>query len=105
MADIDPADVVELADIITIAGQADVVELARAILAAGWMRVLEADGSHRYLSTGCLHDTGEGHEFCQVESRRYDGTHKTASTCKFCGAPCRCRVCHAPAVQGGESRG
>lgn len=48
---------------------------------------------HIYLSTGCLHDTAEGHEFCRVEARRYDGTVKTASRCKFCPAPCACR-CH-----------
>jgi hypothetical protein len=48
---------------------------------------------HFYLSTGCLHDTEEGHAFCRVEARRYDGTTKTAATCKFCGARCVC-PCH-----------
>lgn len=51
---------------------------------------------HLYLSTGCLHDTEEGHAYCRVEARRYDGSTKTASTCKFCGARCVC-PCHREA--------
>jgi hypothetical protein len=102
--ELDPADVDELADIIAATRQPDPNTLAQAILSAGYMRVIEADGSHRYLSTGCLHDTDEGHDFCRVEARRYDGTPKTASRCKFCPAACRCR-CHTAVVQDGESRG
>ncbi|MFE0101190.1 hypothetical protein [Streptomyces sp. NPDC059009] len=39
-----------------------------------------------------------GHEYCQTQAQRYDGTVKIAGQCKFCGAPCRCR-CH-----GGRKR-
>jgi len=53
--------------------------------------VVDDDGVHRYLSTGCLHGD---HEYCKVEARRYDGSIKTAATCKFCGSPCVC-WCHS----------
>ncbi|WP_138964233.1 hypothetical protein [Streptomyces sp. YIM 121038] len=58
------------------------------------------DGAHVYLSTGCHHgdtvipDGRTGHEYCQTEARRYDGTTKVAGTCKVCGARCIC-PCHA----------
>lgn len=45
---------------------------------------------HWYLSTSCLHGDCA---YCQTEARRYDGTHKTAATCKTCRAPCQHR-CH-----------
>jgi hypothetical protein len=51
---------------------------------------------HLYLSTGCLHDTEEGHAYCRVEARRYDGSTKTAATCKFGECPCVC-PCHREA--------
>lgn len=59
---------------------------------------------HVYLSTGCLHgdtalpDGRTGHEYCQTDARRYDGTHKTAATCKFCSSPCVC-PCHTSQAQ------
>jgi hypothetical protein len=55
------------------------------------------DGTHVYLSTGCLHgdvqlpDGRTGHEYCQGETGAV-GAKKPAS-CKFCGAPCQC-ACH-----------
>ena len=61
---------------------------------AAVLAIVERPDPHRYLSTGCLH--GE-HAYCQTEARRYDGTTKTAATCKFCAAPCICE-CH----QGGR---
>jgi hypothetical protein len=42
---------------------------------------------HRYLSTACLHNI---HDDCDIDTRRYDGTRKTAATCKYCPAPCVC---------------
>lgn len=50
-------------------------------------------GRHVYLSTGCLHGD---HGYCQTEARRYDGTTKKPSVCKFCEAKCICR-CHRSA--------
>jgi hypothetical protein len=61
-------------------------------LAAVLALVYSAD-PHIYLSTGCLHGD---HTYCQVEARRYDGSTKTAATCKFCAAPCIC-PCHREA--------
>jgi hypothetical protein len=53
--------------------------------------------AHRYLSTACLHATEPGredlHQECQVDARRYDGTHKVGATCKWCPARCIC-ACH-----------
>lgn len=64
--------------------------------------------THVYLSTGCIHgdtvlpDGRTGHEYCQTEAQRYDGTTKVAATCKVCGSPCTC-PCHPgqeqPAVE------
>ncbi|MFF3643416.1 hypothetical protein [Streptomyces sp. NPDC002564] len=54
---------------------------------------------HIYLSTGCVHgdtvlpDGRTGHEYCQTEAQRYDGTVKKAASCKVCRAPCICS-CH-----------
>jgi outer membrane murein-binding lipoprotein Lpp len=52
---------------------------------------------HRYLSTACLHAAEPGrvdlHRECQVDARRYDGTHKVRATCKWCPARCIC-ACH-----------
>jgi hypothetical protein len=42
---------------------------------------------HHYLSTACLHGI---HDDCDIDTRRYDGTRKTAATCKYCRAPCVC---------------
>lgn len=64
----------------------------RAGLAAVLAIVHSAD-PHIYLSTGCLHGD---HTYCQVEARRYDGSTKTAATCKFCASPCVC-PCHREA--------
>ncbi|MFE9372277.1 hypothetical protein ACFYM2_21255 [Streptomyces sp. NPDC006711] len=56
----------------------------------------ERHGHHAYLSTGCLHGD---HSYCQTQAKRYDGSTKTAATCKFCesaddrGGHCVCR-CH-----------
>lgn len=63
---------------------------------------IRADGSHTYLSTGCLHgsmilpDGRTGHEYCQGETGAC-GT-KTPAVCKFCGSPCQC-PCHAPSCR------
>lgn len=64
-------------------------EASRAGLAAVLALAYSAD-PHIYLSTGCLHGD---HAYCQVEARRYDGSTKTAATCKFCASPCVC-PCH-----------
>jgi hypothetical protein len=48
-------------------------------------------GIHVYLSTACLHGA---HETCKVDTFRYDGTYKVAASCKSCGSPCMCPVCH-----------
>jgi hypothetical protein len=45
-------------------------------------------GTHRYLSTGCLH---HDHNYCQGKTGQA-GT-KAPARCKFCSAPCQCR-CH-----------
>ncbi|GFE20089.1 hypothetical protein [Streptomyces nigrescens] len=45
-------------------------------------------GSHAYLSTGCLH--GE-HGYCQAHTGLSGA--KTPAQCKFCGANCQC-PCH-----------
>lgn len=64
--------------------------------AAPQLPLLE-DGSHYYLSTGCLHgdqvlpDGRTGHEYCQGETGQCG--QKTPAVCKFCQAPCRCG-CH-----------
>lgn len=66
---------------------------ARARWLGVWCAIASAvTGRHFYLSTGCLHG-GEGHAYCQIEARRYDGSVKTASSCKTCAVRCRCR-CH-----------
>lgn len=53
---------------------------------------------HTYLSTACLHAAEPGrealHRECQVDIRRYDGSHKQGATCKFCPAQCVC-TCHS----------
>lgn len=55
------------------------------------------DGSHRYLSTGCLHgdhvldDGRTGHEYCQSDTGHAGS--KRAGRCKFCDAACVC-PCH-----------
>jgi hypothetical protein len=66
------------------------------VVLAAVLAVVYCPDPHLYLSTGCLHDTEEGHAFCRVEAKRYDGTTKTASRCKFCPAPCACS-CHREA--------
>jgi hypothetical protein len=59
------------------------------------------DGTHYYLSTGCLHgettlpDGRTGHEYCQGETGACG--QKTPAVCKFCKAPCRCD-CHSGAA-------
>lgn len=45
-------------------------------------------GTHRYLSTGCLH--GE-HAYCQAKTGRVGA--KEPAKCKFCDARCQCG-CH-----------
>ena len=56
------------------------------------------DGSHRYLSTGCLHgdyvlpDGRTGHEYCRSETGHAGS--KRAGRCKFCDTACVC-PCHA----------
>jgi hypothetical protein len=62
--------------------------------------------THRYLSTACLHGAEPGredlHRECQVDTRRYDGTHKVGATCKWCSARCIC-TCHAgPGEEGSD---
>lgn len=60
---------------------------------------------HVYLSTACLHAVEPGrehlHRTCQLDTTRYDGTHKHASSCKYCEPPgsnaCVCE-CHALAA-------
>lgn len=60
---------------------------------------------HLYLSTACLHavldDNPDLHDYCATDSRRYDGTHKIAASCKFCEPPgsgkCVC-LCHQDAA-------
>lgn len=64
--------------------------IARAI---GWLavcltRAAHRLGTHRYLSTSCLH--GE-HDYCQSNTGL--GGAKKPSRCKFCGAVCCCRTC------------
>jgi hypothetical protein len=61
---------------------------------------IRADGTHWYLSTGCLHgdevlpDGRTGHEYCQGETG-HCGT-KAPAQCKFCpDEPCQC-PCHGP---------
>ncbi len=49
------------------------------------------DTTHRYLSTGCLHDQ---HDYCQ--STRGQAGPKQPAACKFCAAPCIC-TCHRTA--------
>jgi hypothetical protein len=48
-----------------------------------------ADGTHRYLSTSCLHGQ---HDYCKATTGRVGP--KTPAVCKFCDAPCICTVCH-----------
>lgn len=50
--------------------------------------LIDADGNHLYLSTGCLHNTPTGHAHCQSAT----GTNgeKTPATSKFSSAPCIC---------------
>jgi hypothetical protein len=48
-------------------------------------QVCEAQGTHDYISTACHHaKLGQGAEYLHARCR---------DTCKFCGAPCKCR-CH-----------
>jgi hypothetical protein len=55
------------------------------------------DGTHVYLSTGCLHgdmqlpDGRTGHEYCQGKTGAAGA--KRPAVCKFCQAPCQC-ACH-----------
>lgn len=55
---------------------------------------IRPDGSHHYLSSGCLHedlilpDGRTGHEYCEGETGAL-GT-KIPATCKHCGSPCAC---------------
>lgn len=60
---------------------------AEAVLAALGLGCA-ADGTHLYLSTGCLH--GE-HGYCQSNTGL--GGAKKPASCKFCAAPCLC-PCH-----------
>ena len=56
------------------------------------------NGTHLYLSTGCLHgdvllpDGQTGHAYCQGETGAVGA--KTPAVCKFCAAPCQC-PCHS----------
>lgn len=54
-------------------------------------RLAHRHGTHRYLSTGCLH--GE-HAYCQGNTGKA-GAKKPAS-CKWCGTGCLC-PCHRKA--------
>ncbi|MET9517452.1 hypothetical protein [Streptomyces sp. NPDC002994] len=47
-------------------------------------------GTHRYLSTGCLHG-GDGHGYCQGDTGKLGA--KKPQSCKWCDAKCRC-ACH-----------
>lgn len=47
------------------------------------------DGSHRYLSTSCLHG---GHDHCEGEMNQ-KGETKVPKTCKYCTSRCVC-PCH-----------
>jgi hypothetical protein len=60
---------------------------------AAVLAIVHSADPHIYLSTGCLHGD---HAYCQMEARRYDGSTKTAATCKFCASPCVC-LCHPEA--------
>lgn len=63
---------------------------------------------HRYLSTACLHETEPGrehlHDECSVSACRYDGTHKTGATCKWCPARCVCPRHRRDDILPGEPR-
>lgn len=48
---------------------------------------------HWYVSTGCLHNTPEGHYYCANPVSTLTGRTKKSAECKHCRAPCRCR-CH-----------
>jgi hypothetical protein len=61
---------------------------------AAVLAIVHSPDPHIYLSTACLHGD---HAYCQVEARRYDGSTKTAATCKFCASPCIC-PCHRGAL-------
>jgi hypothetical protein len=56
---------------------------------------------HLYLSTACWHapETGREdlHRECAIDTHRYDGSHKTAATCKWCPSRCVC-ACHTSQV-------
>lgn len=66
--------------------------------------------THYYLSTACFHAVEPGREAlhgdCKLDTRRYDGSHKTAATCKYCPAQCLC-PCHLEvnSDQGGSPQG
>lgn len=58
------------------------------------------DGTHLYLSTGCLHGD---HEHCRCDTAT-TGAPKVPGRCKFCAAPCLC-VCHTgPAVSHSDTQ-
>lgn len=56
---------------------------------------LGPDGTHRYLSTGCLHGKCN---HCR-SALNQDGWPKEPGTCKFCPAQCEC-TCHGPEETG-----
>jgi hypothetical protein len=57
-------------------------------------------GTHRYLSTGCLHG-GDGHRYCAAPTSSRDNPKRPAE-CKFCSAPCICS-CHNAAQKSPET--
>jgi hypothetical protein len=80
-------------------------EVLRDAAAVEFPLPIRADGTHHYISTGCLHGDAvavggnSGHEYCQGETGAL-GT-KVPAQCKFCTSPCCC-PCHGapPAVAG-----
>jgi hypothetical protein len=58
------------------------------LLAVTLTRLAHRLGTHRYLSTSCLHGD---HSYCQGKTGLSGA--KTPARCKFCHAPCIC-PCH-----------
>jgi hypothetical protein len=62
---------------------------------------LNLDGTHRYVSTSCIHGD---HRYCATQATRPDGTEKIPATCKFGGEPCQCTDPACPhATSGGTA--
>lgn len=58
---------------------------------------MSAHGPDGYKSTACRHADEPGkaylHRECQIDAKRWDGSHKKAATCKYCEEQCQCS-CH-----------